>query len=117
MPSTVSDLEQQSEVCLPGAGNAWTSTAVDNKGAVDFWWSHAIISDESRYGMLHSCNFSGVGPLQGGAPPQLSGDSLVGKKTRKEVTVSFCRWQTINAMCGVCVVAILAARGCMHTVG
>jgi len=27
------------------AGNAWTDAAVDNGGAVDFWWSHAMISD------------------------------------------------------------------------
>ena len=47
------------------AGNAWTHPRIDNKGAVDFWWAHAIISDESRDSMLHSCNFSDVGPLRG----------------------------------------------------
>lgn len=44
-------------------GNAWTDPYVDNRGAVDFWWSHAIISDGSRDSLLQSCNFSGVGPL------------------------------------------------------
>ena len=30
---------------------------------MDFWHSHAIISDEARTGLL-TCNFSDVGPLQ-----------------------------------------------------
>lgn len=44
-------------------GNAWTDPAYDNQGAVDFWWTHALISDTIRDGLLHDCNFSGVGPL------------------------------------------------------
>jgi len=48
-------------VCV---GNAWTDAGFDNEGAVDFWWTHALISDEVRDSLLHSCNFSGVGPLQ-----------------------------------------------------
>lgn len=46
------------------AGNAWTDAGFDNEGAVDFWWTHALISDEVRDSLLHSCNFSGVGPLR-----------------------------------------------------
>ena len=30
---------------------------------MEFWHSHAIISDEARTGLL-TCNFSDVGPLQ-----------------------------------------------------
>ena len=45
------------------AGNPWTDPEIDNKGAVDFWWSHAIISDEVRHALLRFCDFSGVGPL------------------------------------------------------
>lgn len=44
-------------------GNAWTDPGYDNEGAVDFWWTHALISDAVRDSLLHSCNFSGVGPL------------------------------------------------------
>ena len=46
------------------AGNAWTDAGFDNEGAVDFWWTHALISNEVRDTLLKSCNFSGVGPLQ-----------------------------------------------------
>ena len=46
------------------AGNAWTDAGFDNQGAVDFWWTHALISDEVRDSLLQSCNFSGVGPLR-----------------------------------------------------
>ena len=49
--------------CVP-TGNAWTDARYDNEGAVDFWWSHALISDDVRDSLLHSCNFSGVGPLR-----------------------------------------------------
>ena len=45
------------------AGNAWTDPEIDNRGAVEFWHSHAIISDEARTGLL-TCNFSDVGPLE-----------------------------------------------------
>ncbi|KAL3160666.1 hypothetical protein ABBQ32_010583 [Trebouxia sp. C0010 RCD-2024] len=45
-------------------GNAWTDASFDNEGAVDFWWTHALISDDVRNSLLRSCNFSGVGPLQ-----------------------------------------------------
>ena len=46
------------------AGNAWTDAGFDNEGAVDFWWTHALISDDVRDSLLQSCNFSGVGPLR-----------------------------------------------------
>lgn len=46
------------------AGNAWTDPIEDNKGAVDFWFSHALISEETRDGIFALCNFSRIGPLQ-----------------------------------------------------
>ena len=53
----------KSLLCVYFAGNAWTDPAYDNQGAVDFWWTHALISDDIRNGLLHDCNFSGIGPL------------------------------------------------------
>ncbi|KAL6748591.1 serine carboxypeptidase-domain-containing protein [Haematococcus lacustris] len=44
-------------------GNAWTDAAVDNLGAVDFWWSHALVSDSSAEGIRVNCNLSYIGPL------------------------------------------------------
>ena len=44
-------------------GNAWTDSGTDNRGAVSFWWNHALISDATYRGLLASCNFSEVGPL------------------------------------------------------
>lgn len=46
------------------AGNAWTDPIEDNKGAVDFWYSHALISEDTRDGIFAQCNFSRIGPLQ-----------------------------------------------------
>ncbi|KAK9905794.1 hypothetical protein WJX75_006411 [Coccomyxa subellipsoidea] len=45
-------------------GNAWTDADEDNKGAVEFWHSHALISDTTRDGLMQKCNFSRIGPLQ-----------------------------------------------------
>jgi serine carboxypeptidase-like clade 2 len=39
-------------------GNAVTDNELDNIGTVDFWWSHAIISDSLHRGILENCNFS-----------------------------------------------------------
>lgn len=44
-------------------GNPWTDAAIDNRGAVEFWWTHGMISDESRNNMNKYCNFSIIGPL------------------------------------------------------
>jgi hypothetical protein len=48
----------------PVAGNAWTDAYEDNKGAVEFWYYHALISDTTRLGLLETCNFSSIGPLK-----------------------------------------------------
>ena len=45
------------------AGNAWTDPAIDNEGAIDFWYGHAIISQDTRDKLKQACNFSSVGPL------------------------------------------------------
>ena len=30
------------------AGNAWTHTAADNRGSVDFWWSHGALQSPAE---------------------------------------------------------------------
>ena len=42
----------------------------DNKGAIDFWFYHALISDDTRNGIYATCNFSNIGPLQTNAQPE-----------------------------------------------
>jgi len=44
-------------------GNAWTNAQLDNEGAVDMWYTHAIISEETYYGFYNNCDFSSIGPL------------------------------------------------------
>lgn len=44
-------------------GNAWTDPVVDNVGAVKFWYSHGMISRNSRDGILDACDPGEVGPL------------------------------------------------------
>ena len=31
---------------------------------MDFWYSHALISEDTRDGIFGQCNFSRIGPLQ-----------------------------------------------------
>jgi len=50
------------------AGNPWTYMPIDNYGAVFYWWSHALISDETFKGITMQCNFSDIGPLKAGLP-------------------------------------------------
>jgi len=45
-------------------GNAWTYMPIDNVGAVFYWWSHALISDDTYNGIMNSCNFTNIGPLK-----------------------------------------------------
>ena len=49
-------------------GNPLTDTAIDNLGAVDFWWAHALISTETSEGIKKFCNFSRIGPLDAPLP-------------------------------------------------
>ena len=58
------------------AGNAWTDPIEDNKGAVDFWYSHALISEETRDGIFGQCNFSRIGPLQVSARVESAGTNV-----------------------------------------
>jgi len=44
-------------------GNAWTVPPVDNFGAVYYWWTHAMISDQTFEGIYTTCNFSWNGPF------------------------------------------------------
>jgi len=62
-------VEGNKKINLKGmaVGNAWTDAGVDNYGALFYWWSHALISDSSYYGVMNSCNLSAVGPLKASA--------------------------------------------------
>eukprot|EP00197_Chlamydomonas_leiostraca_P008089 CAMPEP_0202867848 /NCGR_PEP_ID=MMETSP1391-20130828/9657_1 /ASSEMBLY_ACC=CAM_ASM_000867 /TAXON_ID=1034604 /ORGANISM="Chlamydomonas leiostraca, Strain SAG 11-49" /LENGTH=607 /DNA_ID=CAMNT_0049547925 /DNA_START=146 /DNA_END=1969 /DNA_ORIENTATION=- len=44
-------------------GNPWTDAAIDNLGAVDYWWAHALISDTTAHGIKANCDFAHIGPL------------------------------------------------------
>lgn len=44
-------------------GNVWTDPPSDNRGALDFWFSHGLISFTVRDGLDKNCNFSYIGPL------------------------------------------------------
>jgi hypothetical protein len=78
------------ENCLWSTGNAWTDADEDNKGAVEFWHSHALISDTTRDGLMQKCNFSRIGPLQVEA---VSSDT--------KVSIGFLPSQTPQACSGV----------------
>ena len=44
-------------------GNPWTEPPLDNKGTVEHWYTHSMISDEARQGIERYCNFSASNPL------------------------------------------------------
>lgn len=44
-------------------GNAWTDAANDNAGALEMWWTHAIIDRDSVDAVTAACNLSDIGPL------------------------------------------------------
>jgi len=46
------------------AGNPWTFMPIDNYGAVFYWWTHALISDFTFYGINSTCNYTDNGPFQ-----------------------------------------------------
>lgn len=43
-------------------GNALIDDGTHGKGMMDFFWSHALISDEIYQGILLNCNFSSLSP-------------------------------------------------------
>ena len=45
------------------------------QGAVDFWWHHAMISDEAAAGIRANCNFSRIGPLDAPLPQHKNPES------------------------------------------
>lgn len=69
------------------AGNAWTDPNIDNEGAVDFWYHHAVISEQTKTGFKQACNFSHVGPLlaAGANAEDLGVDPQVSSMTRAPV--------------------------------
>eukprot|EP01112_Ceratiomyxa_fruticulosa_P009891 TRINITY_DN2595_c0_g4_i1.p1 TRINITY_DN2595_c0_g4~~TRINITY_DN2595_c0_g4_i1.p1 ORF type:complete len:458 (+),score=77.75 TRINITY_DN2595_c0_g4_i1:73-1446(+) len=50
-------------------GNAWTYSAIDNYGAIFYWYTHAIISESTFNGLNSTCDFSEVGPLYSAPDP------------------------------------------------
>lgn len=48
-------------------GNAWTDAPLDNTGAVEMWYWHNMIDNDTRSGILTTCNMSDVGPLMRGS--------------------------------------------------
>jgi len=45
------------------AGNPLTDTAIDNRGALEFWYTHGIISTATFEGISKYCDFNTIGPL------------------------------------------------------
>ncbi|GIM06742.1 hypothetical protein Vretimale_10995, partial [Volvox reticuliferus] len=64
-------------------GNPWTDTAIDNMGAIDYWWTHALVSDQTAQGVRANCNFSRIGPLDPHPAHQEA-------QTRDELCDDFC---------------------------
>jgi len=50
------------------AGNAWTDAPLDNYGAAYYWWTHALISDNTFFTLNDTCDFFDIGPLSGYNP-------------------------------------------------
>ncbi|CAI9304092.1 unnamed protein product [Lactuca saligna] len=44
-------------------GNAYVDSETENTGMYDYFWSHAIISDEIHEGIISNCNFSEAGTI------------------------------------------------------
>lgn len=44
-------------------GNAWSVASLDNTGALDHWYTRAMIDQATHDGVLATCNMSDVGPL------------------------------------------------------
>lgn len=40
------------------SGNAYIDIETQNSGSYDYYWSHAIVSDEVHEGIVLNCNFS-----------------------------------------------------------
>lgn len=40
-------------------GNGVTDSYYDNIGSVNYWWSHAMISDQTYHQLINSCRFNG----------------------------------------------------------
>lgn len=52
-------IPQEQNINLKGfmIGNPWTDSYYDNKGAVDFWYHHSLISDETYNEIQKSCDY------------------------------------------------------------
>jgi len=45
------------------AGNAWTYMPIDNYGAINTWWTRALVPQTAANSITQLCNLSDVGPL------------------------------------------------------
>nr|KAJ0186981.1 hypothetical protein LSAT_V11C900500220 [Lactuca sativa] len=46
-------------------GNAYVDDETENTGLFDYFWTHAIISDEIHEGIISNCNFTEAGTITG----------------------------------------------------
>ena len=44
-------------------GNAYVDDETENTGMFDYFWTHAIISDEIHDGIISNCNFTEAGTI------------------------------------------------------
>jgi serine carboxypeptidase-like clade 2 len=67
------------------AGNPWTYAPIDNYGAAFYWWTHALISDESFYGMNSTCDYANIGPLKkrSASPDSLQCNKYISQATQE----------------------------------
>ncbi|KAK3036165.1 hypothetical protein RJ639_029902 [Escallonia herrerae] len=42
---------------VPMIGNAWIDDATNQKGLLDYWWTHALLSDETHEKLITECQF------------------------------------------------------------
>eukprot|EP01090_Pellita_catalonica_P021974 TRINITY_DN8373_c0_g2_i1.p1 TRINITY_DN8373_c0_g2~~TRINITY_DN8373_c0_g2_i1.p1 ORF type:complete len:478 (-),score=46.60 TRINITY_DN8373_c0_g2_i1:69-1502(-) len=49
-------------------GNAWTYMPIDNRGAIETWWTRFLVPEEQSMDLIKTCNLSHVGPLMAEKP-------------------------------------------------
>ncbi|KAK2989538.1 hypothetical protein RJ640_016662 [Escallonia rubra] len=55
----INEVTNQTVINLKGIaiGNAWIDDATNEKGQIDYWWTHALISDETHEELIAECHF------------------------------------------------------------
>ncbi|KFM23301.1 Serine carboxypeptidase-like 22 [Auxenochlorella protothecoides] len=77
-------------------GNAWTDAQLDNHGALEFWFSHGLISFTAYKGIKKYCDFGSVGPLQQEFAPTLNATAVNTPKCDKFVSLALDQIRGIN---------------------